>query len=141
MWLSQRSETAPKELARLDRRTLLKLCAASLSAAALGAGVSSCASGPYRGGEVVFAEVDRAKLHTAAGEIARALLSLLEQETSNEAALTHMDRVLKEAGVWYSALVGPVAAVDQVGHSIFLTGASGALSHSRSTTIASSCCR
>ncbi len=122
MRLSQRSETEPKELACLDRRTLLKLCAASLSAAALGAGVSSCASGPYKGGEVVFTEVDRAKLQTAAGEIARALLSLLEQETSNEAALKHMDRVLKEAGVWYSALAGPVAAVDQVGHSIIFNG-------------------
>ena len=117
---SQHSATEPKELARFDRRTLLQLCAASLSAAALGVGVTSCASGPYKGGEVAFIEVNRAKLKTAAGEIARALLSLREQETSNASALKHMDRVLKEAGVWYSALAGPVAPVDQVGHSLLL---------------------
>ena len=32
--------TGPQELARLDRRTVLKLCAASLSAAALGTSLS-----------------------------------------------------------------------------------------------------
>ena len=119
---SQRHDTEPTALARLDRRTLLQMCAAALSTAALGVGVSSCASGPYKGGQVVFTEVARVQLKTAAGDIARALLNLLEQETSNEAALKQMDRVLKEAGVWYSALAGPVTAVDQVGHSIIFNG-------------------
>ena len=43
MPLSQRSATEPQDLAHLDRRTVLKLCAAALSAAALGTGLSSCA--------------------------------------------------------------------------------------------------
>ena len=57
MPLSQRSATEPQDLARLDRRTVLQLCAASLSAAALGTGLSSCASGPDKHGKVVFKEV------------------------------------------------------------------------------------
>jgi hypothetical protein len=104
-----------QDLARLDRRTVLKLCAASLSAAALGTGLSSCASGPDKRGQVVFKEVTRAQLKTAAGDIARTLLGFLEHETSNEAALQQMDRVLREAGVWQSVLAGPVAPVNQVG--------------------------
>ena len=79
MPLSQRRETEPQELARLDRRTVLKLCAASLSAAALGTGLSSCASGPDKRGAVVFKEVTRAQLKTAAGDIARTLLGFLSR--------------------------------------------------------------
>src|SRR5262245_34328906 len=122
MPLSQRSATAPQDLARLDRRTVLQLCAASLSAAALGTGLSSCASGPDKHGKVVFKEVTRAQLKTAAGDIARTLLGFLEQETSNEAALQQMDRVLREAGVWESALAGPVTQVNQVGYSVIFNG-------------------
>jgi len=122
MPLSQRSATEPQDLARLDRRTVLKLCAAALSTAALGTGLSSCASGPDKRAEVVFKEVTRAQLKTAAGDIARTLLGFLEQETSNEAALQQMDRVLREAGVWESALAGPVAPVNQVGYSLIFHG-------------------
>jgi hypothetical protein len=122
MELSQHSDTVPEALACLDRRTLLRLCAASLSATALGVSVGGCASGPYKGGEVVFNEVNRSKVHKAAGEIARVLLHLLEQDTSNAAALQEMDRVLKEVGAWDSALAGPVAPVDQVGHSMLFNG-------------------
>jgi hypothetical protein len=121
MPLSQRSETEFQELARLDRRTVLKLCTASLSAA-LGAGLSSCASGPEKRAQTVFKEVTRPQLSTAAGDIARALLGLLEQETSNAAALQQMDRVLREAGIWESALAGPVAPVNQVGYSMIVNG-------------------
>src|SRR5215510_2336364 len=112
----------PQDLARLDRRTVLQLCAASLSAAALGTGLSRCASGPDKHGKVVFKEVTRAQLKTAAGNIARTLLGFLEQETSNEAALQQMDRVLREAGVWESALAGPVTQVNQVGFSVIFNG-------------------
>jgi hypothetical protein len=122
MPLSQRSETEFQELARLDRRTVLKLCTASLSAAALGAGLSSCASGPEKRAQAVFKEVTRTQLNTAAGVIARALLGLLEQETSNATALQQMDRVLREAGIWASALAGPVAPVNQVGYSVIMNG-------------------
>jgi hypothetical protein len=111
MPLSQCSATEPQELARLDRRTVLKLCAALFSAAALGTSLSRCASGPDKRAEAVFKEVTRAQLKTAAGDIARTLLGFLEQETSNEAALQQMDRVLREAGVWASALAGPVASL------------------------------
>ena len=45
MPLSQRSETESQDLGRLDRRTVLKLYAASLSTTALGTGLRSCASG------------------------------------------------------------------------------------------------
>jgi hypothetical protein len=112
----------PQELACLERRTVLKWCAASLSAAALGTGLSRCAAGPEKRGELVFNEVSRARLNTAAGDIARTLLSLFEQETSNAAALQQMDRVLREAGVWESALAGPVALVNQVGYSLIFNG-------------------
>ena len=122
MRLSQHSETESQDLARLDRRTVLKLCAGSLSTAALGAGLSHCASGPDKSSKAIFTEVTRSQLKAAAGEIARTLLSFLEQETSNETALTHMDRMLREAGVWQSALAGPVASVDQVGYSIVFNG-------------------
>jgi hypothetical protein len=122
MPLSQRSATEPQDLACLDRRIVLKLCAASLSAAALGTSLSSCASGPDKRPEAVFKEVTRAQLKTAAGDIARTLLGFLEQETSNEAALQQMDRVLREAGVWESALAGPVAQVNQVGYSVIFNG-------------------
>ena len=127
MPLSQRSATEPQDLARLDRRTVLKLCAASLSAAALGTGLSSCASGPDKRGEVVFKEVTRAQLKTAAGDIARTLLGFLGG-ASNEAALQQMDRVLREAGVWESVLAGPVAPVNQVGYSMIVHGGGGASS-------------
>src|SRR5262245_35778423 len=122
MPLSQRSATAPQELARLDRRTVLKLCAASLSAAALDTSLSSCASGPDKRAAAVFKEVTRAQLKTAAGDIARTLLGFLEQETSNEAALQQMDRLLRETGVWESTLAGPVAPVNQVGYSMIFNG-------------------
>ena len=122
MRLPQPSETASQDLTRLDRRTVLKLCAASLSTAALSAGLSRCASGPDKRSKAIFTEVTRAQLTAAAGEIARTLLSFLEQETSNEAALTQMDRMLREAGVWSSALAGPVAPVNQVGYSIVFNG-------------------
>jgi hypothetical protein len=71
---------------------------------------------------VAFREVPRAQLKTAAGAIARTLLGFLEQQTSNEAALQQMDRVLREAGLWESTLAGPVAPVDQVGYSIIFNG-------------------
>jgi len=122
MPLSQRSATAPQDLAGLDRRTVLKLCAASLSAAALSTDLSSCASRPEKRGEVVFKEVTRAQLKTAAGEMARTLLGFLEQETSNAAALQQMDRVLREAGIWESVLAGPVAPGNQVGYSMIVHG-------------------
>jgi hypothetical protein len=122
MRLSQPSETASQDLARLDRRTVLQLCASALSTVALGAGLSRCASGPEHRRQALFTEVTRAQLKAAAGEIARTLLSLLEQETSNEAALTQMDRMLREAGVWGSALAGPVAPVNQVGYSVVFNG-------------------
>ena len=48
MPLSQRSETEPQDLVRLDRRTMLKLYAASLSTTALGTGLRSCASGLHQ---------------------------------------------------------------------------------------------
>ena len=48
MPLSQRSETEPQDLVRLDRRTVLKLCAASLSTTALGTSLRSCASGLHQ---------------------------------------------------------------------------------------------
>jgi hypothetical protein len=112
----------PQELARLERRTVLKLCAASLSAAALGTGLGSCASGPDKRSEVVFKEVTRAQLNTAAGEIARILLGFLEQGTSNAMALQQMDRVLREVGVRESALAGPVAPGNQVGYSVIFHG-------------------
>jgi hypothetical protein len=122
MQLSQHSETESQDLARLDRRAVLKLCAASLSTVALGAGLSQCASGPDKSSQMIFTEVTRAQLKAAAGEIARTLLSFLEQETSNEAALQQMDRMLREAGVWSSALAGPVAPSDQVGYSVVFNG-------------------
>ena len=100
---------------------MLKLCAASLSAA-LGTGLSSCAAAPEKRAQVVFKEVTSAQLETAAGTIARTLLGLLEQETSNDAALPQMDRVLREAGIRESALAGPVAAVNQVGYSMIFHG-------------------
>jgi hypothetical protein len=111
-----------QDLAHLDRRRVLKLCAVSLSAAALGTGLSSCASAPEKRAEVVFREATSAQLETVAGAIARTLLGLLEQETSNEAALQQVDRVLREAGVRESALAGPVAAVNQVGYSMIFHG-------------------
>jgi len=122
MPLSQRSDNESQELARLDRRTVLKLCAASLSTAALSPCLSSCASGSDKRAAVIFKEVTRARLNAAAGNIARTLLSLLEQETSNAAALQQMDRVLREAGVWESTLAGPVAPVNQVGYSMIFNG-------------------
>jgi hypothetical protein len=122
MRLSQHSDTESQDLTRLDRRTVLKLCAGSLSTVALGAGLSHCASGPDKSRTAAFSEVTRAQLTAAAGEIARTLLSFLEQETSNEAALKQMDRMLREAGVWRSALAGPVAPVNQVGYSIVFNG-------------------
>ena len=112
----------PQDLARLDRRTMLKLCAASLSAAALDTGLSSCASRPDKRAQVAFKEVNSAQLNTAAGTIARTLLGFLEQGTSNEAALQQMDRGLREAGVWESVLAGPVAPVNQVGYSMIVNG-------------------
>jgi hypothetical protein len=122
MRLSQRSETELADLALLDRRTLLRLCAASLSAAALGTtALSSCTSGPYKGGIVFFQEVNRSRFHKAAGEIARTLLSLLEQETTRDMALTRLDRVLKEAEVWDGALAGPLATVDQLGYGMLVS--------------------
>jgi hypothetical protein len=48
MPLSQRSETEPQDLVRLDRHTVLKLYAASLSTTALGTGLHSCASGLHQ---------------------------------------------------------------------------------------------
>ena len=114
--------TGPQDLARLDRRTVLKLCAASLSATALGTGLSRCASGPDKRAQMVFTEVNRAQLNTATGVIARTLLGFLEQGTSHEAALQQMDRVLREAGVWGSVLAGPVAPVNQVGYSMIVNG-------------------
>ena len=48
MPLSQRSETEPQDLVRLDRHTVLKLYAASLSTTALGTGLHSCASELYQ---------------------------------------------------------------------------------------------
>lgn len=45
MPLSQRRETEPQDLVRLDRHTMLKLYAASLSTTALGTSLRSCASG------------------------------------------------------------------------------------------------
>lgn len=119
---SQSRETERVDLARLDRRTLLHLCATALSTAALAPGLTGCASGPYRGGEVLFREVTRSKLTMAAGEIARTLLGFLEQETSNDTAVKQLDRVLREAGVWDGILAGPVAAVDQVGYSLLVNG-------------------
>ena len=110
------------------RRMLLALAllpvllVVSLSAAALGTSLSSCASGADKRPEAVFKEVTRAQLKNAAGDIARTLLGFLEQETSNEAALQQMDRVLREAGVWESALAGPVAPVNQVGYSMIFNG-------------------
>ncbi len=121
MRLSQHSATALTAPARLDRRTLLQLCAASLSAAALGTGLHGCASGPYKGGEVLFREVQRHRFADAADEIARTLLSLVEQETSNDVAIQHLDRVLKEAEVWDGALAGPVAPADQIGYSMLVS--------------------
>ena len=56
------------DLARLDRRNVLKLCAASLSAA-LGTGLSSCAAAPEKRAQVVFKEVTSAQLETAAGTL------------------------------------------------------------------------
>jgi hypothetical protein len=122
MPLSQRSAIAPQELGRLDRRTVLKLCAASLSATTLGTSLSSCGSGSDKRPEAVFKEVTRAQLTNASGAIARTLLGFLEQGISNDAALQQMDRVLREAGVWESALAGPVASVDQVGYSVIFHG-------------------
>jgi len=86
MPLSQRSAIAPQELGRLDRRTVLKLCAASLSATALGTSLSSCGSGSDKRPEAVFKEVTRAQLTNASGAIARTLLGFLEQGISNDAA-------------------------------------------------------
>jgi hypothetical protein len=40
--------TEPQELVRLDRHTVLKLYAASLSTTALGTGLHSCASGLHQ---------------------------------------------------------------------------------------------
>jgi hypothetical protein len=71
---------------------------------------------------VVFKEVPRTRLKTAAGDLARVLLGLLEQETSHAAALQQIDRVLREAGIWESALAGPVAPVNQVGYSMLIHG-------------------
>lgn len=122
MQQSQSSTTDHVDLARLDRRTLLRLCAAAFSTAALGPGLSGCASGPYKGGEVLFRPVTRSKLTAGAGEIARTLLSLLEQNTTNAAAVLPLDRVLREAGVWDGVLAGPVAAADQVGYSLLING-------------------
>src|SRR5262245_23226973 len=122
MPLSQTSIPDLQALAHLDRRTVLQLCAASLAAAALSTGLSSCASGPDTSSAVAFREVPRAQLKTTAGAIARTLLGFLEQQTSNEAALQQMDRVLREAGLWESTLAGPVAPVDQVGYSIIFNG-------------------
>ena len=48
MPLSQGSETEPQDLVRLDRHTVLKLYAASLSTTALGTGLHSCASELYQ---------------------------------------------------------------------------------------------
>ena len=79
-------------------------------------------SGPDKRVEAVFKESHQSPAQNAAGDIARTLLGFLEQETSNDAALQQMDRVLREAGVWESALAGPVAPVNQVGYSVIFNG-------------------
>ena len=58
MPLSQCSATEPQDLARLDRRTVLKLCAALFSAAALGTSLSRCASGLFYGAIDLIRTVD-----------------------------------------------------------------------------------
>ena len=67
MRLSQHSETESQDLARLDRRTVLKLCAGSLSTAALGAGLSHCASGPDKRSKAIFTEVTRFSAQSGRG--------------------------------------------------------------------------
>ncbi|MGE3540451.1 MAG: hypothetical protein AB7N91_23780 [Candidatus Tectimicrobiota bacterium] len=120
MGLSQQGTLDRACLVGIDRRTVLKLCAASVSTlvtgCATGAGVS------YSGGEPVFRQVNPTALQEASGALARVLLSFLDTPTSNDMALYHLDRVLKETGLWESVLAGPVATVEQIGHTLLVNG-------------------
>ena len=73
--LAQRNRAPRSGTSRSTHRVATVCCLAS--AVAFGTGLSSCASGPDKHGKVVFKEVPRAQLKTAAGDIARTLLGFL----------------------------------------------------------------
>lgn len=119
MGLAQQGTPAEVQVRGIDRRTVLQWCAVSLSTLVTGCATSGVS---YRGGEPVLRQVKPTVLRDAAGAVARVLLSCLEAPTSNDAALQRMDRVLRETGLWESVLAGPVATVDQIGHTMLVNG-------------------
>lgn len=120
MGLTQPRRTDELPIQGIDRRAVLQLCAASLATLVTGCATGSGVS--YSGGEPVWRQVKPTTLRDAAGALARVLLSFLDAPTSNDTALQHLHRVLKETGLWESALAGPVSAQAQIGHTMLING-------------------
>jgi len=112
-----------------DRREILKMCAAAITAAALGNVVTGCAPTSSPSSDQLFQGVDLKKLQGGIDEVSRMMLGFREETTTNGSAWRKMNRILNQVGLHDAALAGPEAPVDQFGHGvIFNAGKRGFLS-------------